>query len=83
MVLRSAPAAIGVGVAYALPGEILVGEVSPDVARWLPGQLLQTLARGGVGGVDDHLTALVGAVMWLLLAITVAAVRFGTRDVPD
>src|SRR5690606_4918 len=36
-VLRSAPAAIGVGVAYALPFEILVGQATPDLARWLPG----------------------------------------------
>jgi ABC-2 type transport system permease protein len=80
VLLRSAPATIGIGVAYALPFEILVGEVAPAAARWLPGQLLQALARGGTPEVD-HAVALAGAGAWLVVAVGVALVVFRTRDV--
>ncbi|MEU4363340.1 ABC transporter permease [Promicromonospora sp. NPDC023987] len=82
MLLRSAPATIGVGVAYALPVEILLVELSDDLSRWLPGQLFQSLARGGSESVD-HTGALVGSLGWTAAATVLALLVFRYRDVPD
>lgn len=79
---RSAPAAIGAGVAYALPGEILMVAFASDIAPWLPGQVLQAVARGGTP-VLDHTAALVRALAWIAIAIAVAIVVFHTREVAD
>jgi ABC-2 type transport system permease protein len=53
LVLRAPAAAVGVGLAYALPGELLVTAAWADGARWLPGQLLDTLAQGGSAAVTN------------------------------
>ncbi len=82
IVLRSAPATIGVGVAYALPVEILVGEIWPAFARWLPGQLFQALARGGSPSLD-HTDALIGSLTCLALATVLALAIFRARDIPE
>jgi ABC-2 type transport system permease protein len=47
---RTPAAAIGVGVAYALPVEAILEGVADGMNRWLPGELLTALA---VGGNDD------------------------------
>lgn len=78
VVLRSAPAAIGVGIAYILPVEILMVEVAPDVAEWLPGQLVVRLARGAEGAA-----ALVGTAAWTAAALAFAVAVFSARDVAD
>jgi ABC-type transport system involved in multi-copper enzyme maturation permease subunit len=44
---RSPVTATAVGIAYALPFETILTNVSTDLGRWLPGQLLTTLAEGG------------------------------------
>jgi ABC-type transport system involved in multi-copper enzyme maturation permease subunit len=82
MLLRSAPATIGVGVAYALPFEILLTVSAEDLTRWLPGQLFQALARGGTADVA-HASALAGASAWAMAAVVVALMVFRWRDVPD
>lgn len=82
VVLRSAPAAIGVGVAYALPLEVLLTAVFEDSARWLPGQLFQALARGGTPQLD-HTAALLGSLAWTAAALAAALVVFARRDVAD
>ncbi|ACQ78626.1 conserved hypothetical protein [Beutenbergia cavernae DSM 12333] len=79
-VLRSAPAAIGVGIGYALPVEILFGTMFPVAARWLPAQTFQALARGGTPDVDVALAA-AGSVAWAVVAVLVALVVFRRRDV--
>jgi ABC-2 type transport system permease protein len=60
-------AAIGVGVAYALPVEAILEGVADGIARWLPGELLTALA---VGGND---TAGYGAALATLGAYTALA----------
>jgi ABC-2 type transport system permease protein len=64
---RAPAAAIGVGVAYALPVEALLERVTDGTARWLPGELLTALA---VGGND---TAGYGAALAMLAAYTTLA----------
>jgi ABC-2 type transport system permease protein len=64
---RAPAAAIGVGVAYALPVEAILEGVTDGIARWLPGELLTALA---VGGND---TAGYGAALATLAAYTALA----------
>jgi hypothetical protein len=47
IMLRSPAAAIALGVAYVLPGEAIINTLWNSGDRWLPGQLLDTLAHGG------------------------------------
>jgi ABC-2 type transport system permease protein len=64
---RAPAAAIGVGVAYALPVEAILEGVTDGIAQWLPGELLTALA---VGGND---TAGYGAALATLGAYTALA----------
>lgn len=80
--VRSAPAAIGTGVAYALPAEVLVVAFASDAAPWLPGQILQAVARGGTPALD-HTTALIRALAWIAIALAVAMMVFRRREVTD
>ncbi|WP_117209245.1 ABC transporter permease subunit [Allorhizocola rhizosphaerae] len=82
ILLRSAAIAIGAAVAYALPVEILLTVVAGDVARWLPGQLFQALARGGTPDVNPT-TALLGSAAWATAAMLLAALIFRHRDVTN
>lgn len=82
ILLRSAPIALGVTIAYALPVEILLTVIAEDQARWLPGQLFQALARGGTADVD-FTAALFGSLTWATLAIVLAALIFRRRDVTN
>ncbi len=47
IVLRSPALAVAIGVAYALPGEAIVGKLWDAGDHWLPGELLNALAHGG------------------------------------
>jgi ABC-2 type transport system permease protein len=80
IVLRSPVAAIGAGVAYALPVEAILSTTVNGIDRFLPGQLLQVLADGG-----DHAISYGAAGFTLLLygalAAVVAGVLFTRRDV--
>ena len=80
VILRSPVTAIGVGLAWALPLEAILGATINGLDRWLPGQLLDTLAAGG-----NATATYAGAALTLLLygavAIAVAAVVFTRRDV--
>ncbi|MCD0447445.1 hypothetical protein LO763_27905 [Glycomyces sp. A-F 0318] len=82
VLLRSAPAAIGVGIAYILPVEILAVEVAPDAAAWLPGQLIVSLARGGDNAAAQAET-LVGVASWATIALVGATLVFKFRDITD
>jgi ABC-type transport system involved in multi-copper enzyme maturation permease subunit len=80
VLLRSPVAAIGVGVAYALPVEAILSETVSGIDRFLPGQLLQVVADGG-----SHSPTYAAAALTLLLYGTVAVVAVGAlfsrRDV--
>lgn len=79
VLLRSAPAAIGIGVAYTLPFEIVLTIMFEDASRWLPGQILQALARGGSPKMT-YTTALLASLTWIAAATTVTLAIFRSRD---
>ncbi len=72
VVLRSPVAAIGVGVAYALPVEAILSSTVNGIDRFLPGQLLGVLADGGT-----HAISYTSAGLTVLLYATVAVVGVG------
>jgi ABC-2 type transport system permease protein len=80
LLLRSPAAAVGAGVAYALPFELLVSAAWDSGARWLPGQLLETLAEGGAATVTYGRAALLLAV-YGVLAVVAGTTLFTRRDV--
>jgi ABC-2 type transport system permease protein len=80
LVLRAPAAAVGVGLAYALPGELLVTAAWADGARWLPGQLLDTLAQGGTAAVTYGWAGLLLA-LYAVVAVVAATTLFTRRDV--
>ena len=80
VVLRSPVAAIGVGVAYALPVEAILSATVGGVDRLLPGQLLQDVAAGGAHSAPYAADVLTLAV-YGTIAVVVAGVLFARRDV--
>jgi ABC-2 type transport system permease protein len=80
VLLRSPASAIGVGVAYALPLEGILSSVIHGLGRWLPGQLLDTLAAGGTA-TASYTAAAITLLAYGAVAATLAAVLFTRRDV--
>jgi ABC-2 type transport system permease protein len=80
LVLRAPAAAVGVGLAWALPGELLVTAAWSDGARWLPGQLLDTLAQGGTAAVTYGWAGLLLA-LYAVVAMVAGTTLFARRDV--
>jgi ABC-2 type transport system permease protein len=80
LVLRSPAAAVGAGVAYALPFELVLSTAWSTSARWLPGQLLGTLADGGTATVPYGRAALLLAVFGVAAAAA-GTTLFVRRDV--
>jgi ABC-2 type transport system permease protein len=73
-------AAVGVGLAYALPFELLVTSAWKTGQRWLPGQLLGTLAQGGAATVTYGRAGLLLAV-YGVVAVAAGTALFARRDV--
>ena len=80
IVLRSAAAAISVGLGYLLVGETLLSNVWSGGNQWLPRELLVALALGGTAEVA-YARALVLIGLYVVVAIGVAAILFRQRDV--
>ena len=80
LVLRAPAAAVGVGLAWALPGELLVTAAWSDGARWLPGQLLDALAQGGTAAVTYGSAGLLLA-LYGVVAMVAGTTLFARRDV--
>jgi ABC-2 type transport system permease protein len=80
LVLRTPAAAVGVGLAWALPGELLVTAAWADGARWLPGQLLDALAQGGTAAVTYGSAGLLLA-FYGVVAMVAGTTLFARRDV--
>lgn len=79
-IIRSPVASVVIGLAYLLPFENILAAILTDAARWLPGQLLDALARGG------NETATFARAGWTLAVYLtaaggVAAALFARRDV--
>jgi ABC-type transport system involved in multi-copper enzyme maturation permease subunit len=79
-IIRSPVAAVVIGLAYLLPLEGILAAIVPDFSRWLPGQLLDSLARGG-NSTATAATAAWTLALYLAAACTLAAVLFVRRDV--
>jgi ABC-2 type transport system permease protein len=80
VLLRSPVAAIGVGVAYALPVEAILSSTINGIDRYLPGQLLGVLADGGSHSIP-YATAALTLALYGAVAVAGAAVLFWRRDV--
>jgi len=80
VVLRSPVAAIGVGVAYALPFEAILSSTIGGIDRFLPGQLLLALAAGGDHAISYGATTVTLAV-YGAVGVAVAGTLFVRRDV--
>jgi ABC-2 type transport system permease protein len=83
---RSAGAAIGISLAYALVGEDLVYSVWPNGAQWFPvhlfGYLPNVVSPMSYGAPPMGYTSdLIGALVWMAGFIVVSAVLFRFRDV--
>lgn len=79
-VLRSSVVSVVVGIAYLLPFENILAGIVPTMARWLPGQLLDSVAHGG-DSTAGFGTGLWTLAVYLAAASLVAAALFERRDV--
>ncbi len=80
LLFRSSVTAVIVGFAYLLPIENVVIRIAPHSAAWLPGQLLQAIAAGGLSTVGFAHSLVLG-VMYLAVGVAVATVVFVRKDV--
>jgi ABC-type transport system involved in multi-copper enzyme maturation permease subunit len=80
IVLRSAAAAISLGLGYLLVGETLLSNVWSGGNQWLPRELLVALGLGGTPEVA-YGRALILTGLYVVVAIGVAAILFQWRDV--
>ncbi len=79
-VLRSTAVAITGGLAYVLVVENLLTAAWSGGAQWLPGQLIDTIARGGTTTVS-YTSALGLVALYLLVAGIIVGTLFQRRDV--
>jgi ABC-2 type transport system permease protein len=80
LLFRSSVTAVIVGFAYLLPVEAVVTRIAPHSAAWLPGQLLQAIAAGGLS-TAGFARAVILSTVYLVIAGAVATVVFARRDV--
>jgi hypothetical protein len=80
LLFRSSVTAIIVGFAYLLPVEAVVTRIAPHTATWLPGQLLQAVAAGGLFP-DGFAHSLILSTVYFVIAWGVATLVFVRRDV--
>jgi ABC-2 type transport system permease protein len=77
---RSTPIALGIGLAWLGPLEHILQLSWSGAARWLPGLVFDAVANGGTS-VTTYQRALVTALVYTGLALSVATVSFVRRDV--
>jgi ABC-2 type transport system permease protein len=80
LLFRSSVIAVIVGFAYLLPVEAVVTRIAPHAAAWLPGQLLQAIAAGGLSAAG-FAHSLILSTVYVVTAGVVAALVFTRRDV--
>lgn len=87
VIFRSGFPAIGIGIAYPLVVESLLGIVLKDVVKYMPGSVLGALAGGsgegpfGGGGDISYGVALVLAVVYAVVFAGVSMLVVQRRDV--
>lgn len=77
---RSAVVSLATGVIVAIPLDMTLSETAEGTKRWLPGQILQSISRGGTVDVDYDL-ALITALVAIVVAAVASAALFQRRDV--
>ena len=80
VVLRSTVLALGVGLAWLMPIEHIVQNAWAGAARWFPGLLLESVARGGTA-LTSYSRSLLMAGAFATAALLTGAVTFVRRDV--
>lgn len=80
LLFRSSVTAVIVGFAYLIPVEAVVTRIAPHTATWLPGQLLQAVAAGGLFP-DGFAHSLILSAVYLVIAGVLATVVFVRKDV--
>ena len=80
LLFRSSVTAIIVGFAYLLPFEAVITRIAPHTATWLPGQLLQAIAVGGVAAAG-FAHSLILSLVYVVVAGAVATAVFVRKDV--
>ena len=80
VLLRSSVIAIGAGLAILLPIETILTDAIPGTVRWLPGQLLESIAQGGSSGAPFG-AALITVSAYLVALVAITMLVFVRRDV--
>ena len=80
VLIRSPVAAVVVGIVYLLPVENILAAVVSNTQRWLPGQLLDAIARGG-NTTASFSSALLTTAVYVAGAVLIAFAVFARRDV--
>ena len=80
LVLRSPVMSVMFGLVYLLIIENVFSAVVSGASRWLPGQLLNTVASGG-DGTTHFATALTTIAVYLAISVAVSVALFARSDV--
>ncbi len=80
IIMRSPVSSIVVGLVFLLPFESILSAVVSGSARWLPGSLLDAVARGGTTDAS-FLAALVTIALYLVAWAALGIFLFVSRDV--
>jgi hypothetical protein len=80
VIIRSPVASVVVGIVYLLPVENILAAVVSSIQRWLPGQLLEAIARGG-NSTASFSSALLTIAAYVVGVSIVAFAVFARRDV--
>jgi len=80
LLIRSSVIAVAAGLAILLPVESILANAIPASARWLPGQLLETIGQGG-SRLIPFAAGLLTVSAYVAAAVLVAMVVFMRRDV--
>ncbi|MGQ7296438.1 hypothetical protein [Quadrisphaera sp. KR29] len=81
-VTRSAGVAIGIGVGWVLLVEAVLSAAVSDLAEWLPGTALSSLAAGGTDVLSSSGALALGAA-YTAAAVAVSLLVFTRRDITD
>jgi ABC-type transport system involved in multi-copper enzyme maturation permease subunit len=80
VIFRTPSVAVGVVLAYALPVENLITSYWEEADRWLPGQLIRSIALGG-SNISSYQRSLVLVGIYSAVAMAVSLMLFHRRDV--
>jgi ABC-type transport system involved in multi-copper enzyme maturation permease subunit len=80
VLVRSVPLALGIGIAWAGPVEHILQDAWSPVNRYFPGLLLEAFVAGGTSEVSAS-RALLTVMVYVGIAVAIAAMTFARRDV--